>query len=111
MKSVTKLHEYAARYLYQTIQMEVKNIAKEIGLTQKQVEKILNISKNAANIPTTTSSTENRDPALIVNKTQGNRGGVTIMTAAASTKADEVNKKSENIISRTARNAIFRPKN
>lgn len=111
MGAVTKTHEYAARYLHDTIQMDTKNIAKEIGLTHKQVEKILNINPKKANIPTNTSSADNRDPELMINKTQGNRGGVSIMTAAASSKAEEVNKTAEPIISRTARNAIFRPKN
>lgn len=111
MKTVTKIHEYAAKYLYHTIEMEPKNIAKEIGLTPKQVEKILLIGPKKANIPTTTSSSDNRDPDLMITKTQGNRGGVSIMTPAASTKAEEVNKNAEPIISRTARNAIFRPKN
>lgn len=111
MGVATKIHEYAARYLYSTINMELKNIAKELGLTVKQVEKLLGVSSKKANIPTSTSSTDNRDPDLMINKTQGNRSGVSIMTAAASTKAEEVNKAAEPIISRTARNAIFRPKN
>jgi hypothetical protein len=112
MKTVTKIHEYAAKYLYQTIEMEPKNIAKEIGLTLKQIEKILVIvPTKKASIPTTTSGADNRDPSLMITKTQGNRGGVSIMTPAASTKAEEVNKNAEPIISRTARNAIFRPKN
>jgi hypothetical protein len=91
--------------------MEPKNIAKEIGITQKQVDKILNISKNKTSIPTNTSNADNRDSDLLIKKTQGNRGGVSIMTSAASSKADEVNRQAEPIISRTARNAIFRPKN
>jgi hypothetical protein len=111
MKSVTKLHEYAAKYLFHTINMETKNIAKEIGLTQKQVEKILHIEKKVSSIPITTCNADNKEPDLIIKKTQGNRGGVSIMTSAASSKADEINKNAEPIISRTARNAIFRPKN
>lgn len=111
MKTATKLHEYAARYLYDTIQMDIKTISKEIGLSVKQTEKILNITdKKPAPIPTATSSAENRDPDLLINKTQSNRGGVSIMTAAASTKADEINKQLSTVVSRTARNAIFRPK-
>ncbi len=92
--------------------MEPKNIAKELEITAKQVQKILNIpSKQNKTIPTVTSSADNKDPSLIINKTVGNRPGVSIMTGAASAKGDEVMKNAEPIISRTAKNAIFRPKN
>jgi hypothetical protein len=113
MTKITKVHEYAIYYLYHTLKMETKMIAKEIGLTLKQVEKCLSLdnTKKKASIPTATSSAENRDESLLINKTLGNRSGVSIMTAAASSKADELNKQSQPIISRTAKNAIFRPKN
>lgn len=105
-KISSQVYEYATRYLHDTLQMNPKNIAKELGLTQKQVDNILQIKENS-NIPTTTSNTDNE---LIINKTQSNRKGVSIMTHAASTKADEVTKKMGNVVSRTAKNAIFRPR-
>jgi hypothetical protein len=106
MSKITKIHEYATKYLYATLKMDPKTIAKEVGLTKKQVDNILDIS-NANSIPTTTSST---DSELIINKTQSQNKGVSIMTQAASTKGDEVIKQLGNVVSRTARNAIFRPR-
>ncbi|NBU33452.1 hypothetical protein EB118_23385 [bacterium] len=106
MTKVTKIHEYAVKYLHSVLQMETKTIAKEIGLTKKQVENVLQLSKNNS-IPTNISSTDNE---LVLNKTQSNNKGVSIMTQAASTKGDEVIKNMGNVISRTARNAIFRPR-
>jgi hypothetical protein len=112
IKKITKLHEYAIYYLFNTLKMDTKTIAKEVGLTHKQIDKFLNIQKKPASIPTATSSTESIDDSLLINKTQGNRGGVSIMTGAASAKADELNKQNNSpIVSRTAKNAIFRPKN
>ena len=112
MKNITKVHEYAAKYLHDTLKMEPKSIAKEIDITLKQVQKILNITtKQNKSISTVTSSVENRDASLMINKTVGNRSGVSIMTGSASAKGDELMKKAEPIMSRTAKNAIFRPKN
>jgi hypothetical protein len=105
-KITDQVYEYAVRYLHDTLQMNPKNICKELGLTQKRVDGILNIKKND-NIPVSTSSTDNE---MIINKTQSNRKGVSIMTQAASTKADEVTKGMNNVVSRTAKNAIFRPR-
>lgn len=105
-KITNQVYEYATRYLHDTLEMNPKNIAKELGLTQKQVDNILKLKKENS-IPTTTSSTDND---LIINKTKSNRKGVSIMTQAASMKADETAKNNTNTISRTAKNAIFRPR-
>lgn len=106
MTKITKVHEYAIKYLHSVLQMNSKTIAKELGVTKKQVDTVLDLPQNKA-IATTTSSA---DSELIVNKTQSNRKGVSIMTQAASTKGDEVIKNLENVVSRTAKNAIFRPR-
>jgi hypothetical protein len=109
MKNISKLQEYAIKYLYEVIKMEPKTIAKELGVTPKAVQKTLNIQATTNNsIKTVTSSVENT--SLIGNKTMSNRSGVTIMTEAASTKSEEIRKQLGQTISRTARNAIYRPR-
>jgi selenocysteine lyase/cysteine desulfurase len=111
MKAITKIHEYATKYLHDILKMEPKNIAKELEITVKQVQKILNIpNKQNKTIPTVTSNADNKDH-LMINKTLGNRSGVSIMTGAASAKGDELMKNAEPTVSRIAKNAIFRPKN
>lgn len=109
MKNTSKIQEYAIKYLYEVIKMEPKMISKELGIGIKAVQKTLNITQNENGpIKTVTSSTENT--SLLVNKTMSNRSGVSIMTEAASSKSDEIRKQLGSTISRTARNAIYRPR-
>jgi hypothetical protein len=109
MKNTNKIQEYAIKYLYEVIKMEPKTIAKELGILIKTVQKILNITQNQNSpIKTVTSSTENT--SLLANKTMSNRSGVSIMTEAASSKSDEIRKQLGSTISRTAKNAIYRPR-
>lgn len=109
MKNSGKIQEYAIKYLYEVIKMEPKVIAKEVGTTTKSVQKILNITEPTNSIKTVTSSVENKQ-SLIKNKTLSNRNGVSIMTEAASMKSDELRHQLGQVVSRTARNAIYRPR-
>ena len=109
MKNTNKVQEYAIKYLYEVIKMEPKIIAKEIGTTTKNVQKILNIKQPNTAIKTVTSSVETNQN-LLINKTLSNRTGVSIMTEAASMKSDELKHQLSQTVSRTARNAIFRPR-
>jgi len=89
--------------------MEPKTIAKELKITQEQIEKFLDTKKNTS-IPTNTSNTDHVDPELMIHRTTSNKNGVSIMTQQASAKGDDLNKKLNTTISRTAKNAIFRPR-
>lgn len=108
MKNSGKIQEYAIKYLYETIKMEPKMIAKEVGTTTKNVHKVLNITQPNNAIKTVTSSADNQ--SLLINKTLSNRTGVSIMTEAGSMKSDELKHQLSQTVSRTARNAIFRPR-
>lgn len=104
MAKVSKTKEYAVRYLKEVIEMEDKQIAKELKVTQETVATILGTENpNKANIKTATSKTDS-----FIRETSGKRNkSVTIMTESASQSGDE--NKGEEINSKY-NNVIYRPR-
>ena len=99
MAKVSKVKEYATRYLQEVIGMEEKQIAKELKLTQETVKDILGTeSPHKANIKTATSKTDSFIRETAVKRTKN----VTIMTEAASQTTDneqnKINPKYSNSI-------------
>jgi len=81
MKKISKINEYAARYLYEVIGMEIKNISEEINISVETLESILENSQPPnQNIKTKSSKTNSFIRETAVKGTKN----VTIMTEAAS---------------------------
>mgnify|MGYP002843646942 FL=1 len=101
MANVSKTKEYAIRYLKEVIEMENKQIAKELKVAQETVDNILGQEKpNKATIKTATSKTDS-----FIRETAGKKtNNVTIMTQAASELSDS--KPKSNTISSKYTNAI-----
>lgn len=104
MKKISKIKEYAARYLYEVLHMELSTIAKEIDVTQKTLSEILNIpeNNNQANIKTASSKTSSFITQTAVKGTKN----VTIMTQGASQIGDETKNKSN----KKFESSIYRPR-
>lgn len=101
MAKVSKTKEYAVRYLKEVIQMEDKQIAKELNLSEQTVVDIVGVeSSNNANIKTVSSKADS-----FIQETSGKRTkSVTIMTQAASQLTDDkqsnINSKYKNAINK-----------
>lgn len=88
MKKISKIKEYAARYLYEVIGMEIENISKEIEVSKETLAVVLENSKQNANIKTVTSKTDSFINQTAVKGTKN----VTIMTQNGSQLGDTSNK-------------------
>jgi hypothetical protein len=109
-KKVSRVEEYAIRYLYDTIKMDVDTISKELNISVSSITKLVDDNKNPANIPTATSNTNHTDKNIVLNQTQNKNTGVSIMTQQGSIAGDGVYNSTQDTVSRTARNAIYRPR-
>ena len=95
MAKISKVKEYAARYLHEVIGMEVTNIAKEIDVTAESIKQALHIDpEGRANIKTASSST--KDSSFIQQTCSKGTKNVTIMTEGAAQLADEAAKAARN---------------
>lgn len=105
---LTKVQEYAVKYLHEVIKMTPKTIAKELKISITRIEQFLGThAKKTKKIVTQQTNTDHAD----VNDTKkSKRNGVSIMTESVSKQGDDLYKKLINVVSRTARNAIFRPR-
>lgn len=106
-----KTKQYA---IYHLIDSDVapKDVAKELGLTVKEVKDIVkkreDETKKTNKIKTTTSKVNSKN--LMIRETAGKgTKSVAIMTKAASEINDQFKKSLDQITSRTAKNAIHRP--
>jgi hypothetical protein len=109
MKKLSKTQEYAITYLHKTIGMTVRTISKELKINNEQVEEFVG-KIPGADIPTSTSSADNTDPELMKTKSHKEKG-VSVMTKDIAKKGDEIQKQTDTRSSRTAKTAIFRPRN
>lgn len=101
MTKISKTKEYAVRYLKEVIEMENKQIAKELKVAQETVDNILGEEKpNKATIKTASSKTDSFIRETAVKKTDN----VTIMTQAVSELSDS--KRKSDTISSKYTNAI-----
>lgn len=107
MKKLSKLKEYAARYLHEVINMELSEIGKEIGASVESIVGTLGLNEEKAktnNIKTVTTKANSFITETAVKKTKN----VTIMTQAASQAGDEAKNKT-NLV-RQYKNAIYSPR-
>lgn len=103
-KNKTKEVEYAVKYLYETMKMQSKDIALELGVAEAIVDGILDQPKEAKPLKVSKSQ------SLMGRHTAAKKtNNVSIMTEAASQLNDELVGKFEATKSRTSTNAIFRP--
>lgn len=110
-KKVSRVEEYAIKYLYDVIKMDVDTISKELGIAVSSIKKFVGNNQPQANIPTATSKTSSTlDKDVVLTQTQNKNSGVSIMTQQGSIAGDGVYKNATETVSRTARNAIYRPR-
>lgn len=103
-KKKTKEIEYAVKYLHDTMKMESKQIALELGVAEAIVDGIIN--QHTEPKPTTKSKSQN----LMIRHTSGKKNNhVSIMTEAASQLNDEFKKNSTTKPSKRFNNSIYRP--
>jgi len=111
MSKTSKLHQYAVLWLHSQ-SMNSDQISKEIGLTVKQVETVVNKNKpqreKTSSIPSNHSPVKSKAHQLMINESVGKRQKVSIMTKEASQIADEDRKKHMDS-KKTNNSYIFRP--
>lgn len=111
-KELTQSDIYAIYHLVDN-GVNNKQIAKELNIGIKLVDDTISQRKQPQNnnIPTTSSKTTNKDMMIRQTSVKGNKS-VAIMTKEASQINDDFKKGLSNqIVSRTSRNAIYRPNN
>jgi hypothetical protein len=104
MKKLSKLKEYAARYLHEVINMDISEIGKEIGASVESITTTLGLNENKTNnnIKTVTNKANTFINETAVKRTKN----VTIMTQSASQAGDE-SKIKTNLV-RQYKNAIYK---
>lgn len=87
-----------------------KDIQKELGLKAKDIKPFIPIKDNEPNkqIKTTSSQTNSKDLMITETSVKGTKS-VAIMTKAASEVNDSFRQRISDTVSRTAKNAIFKP--
>jgi hypothetical protein len=107
---------YAALYL-ESQNMSVEDIGEELNLTNQSVRNLLKSSKKpkkevqeSSNKKIKTTSAPVNSKNLMITKTESKKiNSVAIMTKAASEVNDEFRKGLSETVSRTSKDAIFRP--
>lgn len=84
MAKLSRVKEYAARYLHEHVKMDLKDIAKELDVTEETVKTTLEIEATETPLKTVTSKTSDFINETAMKGTQN----VMIMTEAASTRSD-----------------------
>lgn len=110
-RKISRAEEYAIKYLYETIKMDAATISNELDISVSTIDKILAVAKNPATIPTATSSASSDvSKNIVISQTLNKNGGVSIMTQHGSAAGDSACRSSQETVSRTAKNAIYRPR-
>lgn len=108
---INKTETYAVYHLADS-GVQPKDIAKELGITTKQVKDILkakmDTEKPKNNIKTTSSKVNSKDLMIRETSAKGTKS-VAIMTKAASEINDQFRQSLDTLTSRTAKNAIHKP--
>lgn len=100
----TKETEYAVRYLHDTIKMQPKQIALELGIAEAIVDGIINQQVEPQ------PKTKSKSQSLMIRHTSNKKtNNVSIMTEAASQMNDEFKKNSNTKPSKTFNDSIYRP--
>jgi hypothetical protein len=102
-KKKTKELEYAVKYLNQTMSMDIKTIALELGVAEAIVEGILEEKIEPKQLK------KSKTQELMIRHTASKKiNNVSIMTESASQLNDEAKKLSDRASKRPS-NSIFRP--
>ena len=89
MKKLSRVKEYAARYLYTEVKMDFKGIAKELNVTEESVKNTLEVQEKESPLKTVTSKTSDFINETSMKGTQS----VMVMTEGASQKLDGISEK------------------
>ncbi len=89
MKKLSRVKEYAARYLYTEVKMDFKGIAKELNVTEESVKNTLEVQEKESPLKTVTSKTSDFINETSMKGTQN----VMVMTEGASQKLDGISEK------------------
>lgn len=112
MSKIAKQNIYAILWLNHTGE-EPSSIAKELNLTVKQVEQILeknNSTNTNSAVQTSQQPVSMNNKNLMITETLGKKiNSVAIMTPQASTMSDDLRKKTETT-NKNTNESIFRPK-
>lgn len=109
-KQINKQKEFSVYYLSDNGESDA-NIAKILGIKAKEIKEILaNRNKQSSTIKTTSAPTNSKNLMITETSVKGTKN-VAIMTKAASEVNDSFrqNLDKNNVVSRTSRNAIYRP--
>lgn len=105
-KKISKIKEYAARYLYEVIGMEIDSISEEVNVSTETLTDLLDQSKRGeANIKTVTSPS-NKNKFIRETCVKGTKN-VTIMTEGASQLGGNSEKTSVNS---KFESSVYRPR-
>lgn len=114
-KSVDNVLKYAAMYLHSQGKSNTE-VADELNITSKEVKSLVSTETTKKDkdskiaIKTTSSPVNSKN--LMITQTEGKKiKSVAIMTKAASEVNDEFKKSLGPTVSRTGKDAIFRPNN
>lgn len=110
MTKITKIKKYAIQWLHSQ-NFTIKQISKEVSLTENQVLSVLNTEPKVTTDTVTDSSPSIKAKDLMITHTSGKRvNNVSIMTKEASEMGDAL-KTSHSTLNPTQLNkAIYRPK-
>jgi len=86
MKKLSRVKEYAARYLHQDVKMSFKDIAKELNVSEETIRNTLEVPKEESPLKTVTSKTSDFINETSMKGTQN----VMIMTEGASQRLDGI---------------------
>ena len=89
MKKLSRVKEYAARYLYNDMNMDFKAIAKELSVSEETIKNTLEVAKEESPLKTVTSKTTDFINETSMKGTQN----VMIMTEGASQRLDGIAEK------------------
>jgi len=100
---MTRTQEYAVRYLKQTMNMDPVDIAKELKISQSEIDKLLKDIPLENNKKTGVNN-------MMINETSGKKSkNVSIMTQQASQYNDEAAKKINDSVNKS-HPGIYRPR-
>jgi orotate phosphoribosyltransferase-like protein len=108
MNKITNLHKYAILWL-NSQNLSIESIAKELKLTEKQIQSVLNKHITSSTVGNKTEPVKSKIKDLMITDSASAKHKVTIMTKAASEVADE--SKKTNMFNPSNKSYIFKPSN
>ena len=104
MKKLSRVKEYAARYLHTEMNMDFKAIAKELNVTEDSVKNTLEVQEKESPLKTVTSKTTDFINETSMKGTQN----VMIMTEGASQRLDNIQEKNRSAAPNSKYESVIR---